>query len=81
MSDYRVVQCFGTKRRPRKPEQICRERYLWIAVGTHGNFGRRGTHTCPNCGNLPDFTHPINRMLGGEISSEEAEELLLEEKS
>lgn len=76
MPDHRIVQCFGTKIRPRKPAEACRQRYLWIAAGTSGNFGRRGTRACPNCGNLPDFQHPANRWLGGEISQAEAEELM-----
>lgn len=76
MSDYRVVQCFGIKQRPKKPTTVCRDRYLWIASGTSGNFGRRGTQACPNCGTPPDFKHPVNRWLGGEISQAEAEELL-----
>jgi len=76
MSDYRVVQCFGVKQRPKKPTEVCRNKYLWIAAGTSGNFGRRGAQACPNRGTPPEFAHPINRWYGGEITSEEAEKLL-----
>lgn len=73
MSDYRVVQCFGVKKRPRKPEEACRKRYLWIARGaSSGNFGRKGAQACPNCGTLPDFDHPYNRFLMGFITEEQA---------
>lgn len=74
MSDYRVVQCFGIKQRPRKPAQICRNRYLWVARGaSQGNFGRKGAQACPNCGSQPDFQHPYNRYLNRELSLDEAE--------
>ena len=74
MSDYRVVQCFGVKRRPKKPDQICRQRYLWVARGaSQGNFGRKGAQACPNCGSSPDFMHPYNRHLGGELTLDQAE--------
>jgi hypothetical protein len=79
MSDYRIVQCFGTKKRPRKPEEVCRQRYLWGAIGaTSGNFGRKGAQACPNCGTMPEFAHPLNRFLGQEISLEEAEQSMEE---
>jgi hypothetical protein len=72
MTDQRLVQCFGIRRRPGKEAKLCRRRFLWTAAGTHGNFGRKGTRGCPHCGNLPDFSHPINRALNGEISQDEA---------
>jgi hypothetical protein len=75
MSDYRIVKCFGIKRRPRKQDEVCRNRYVWSAGGaTSGNFGRKGTQACPNCGNPPDFQHPLNMYYGGDISREEAEQ-------
>lgn len=79
MSDYRIVQCFGVKRRPGKPDQLCRNKYLWIASGASaGRFGRKGTQACPNCGTLPEFAHPVNRFLDNELSKEAAEALLPE---
>lgn len=81
MTDYRIVQCFGVKVRPRKPARPCRDKYLWTAAGTHGNFGRRGAQACPNCGTPPDFTHPVNRLLGGEITEDQAIELLTNKKT
>lgn len=72
MGDYRVVQCFGTKVRPKKPARACRKKYMWVARGTHGNFGRKGAQACPSCGTMPDFTHPINRLLNGEIDQAQA---------
>ncbi len=76
MSDHRLVQCFGTLVRPGKPARPCRARYLWTAAGTRGNFGRKGTQCCPHCSTAPDFTHPVNRMLDGELSEAEYNELL-----
>lgn len=77
MSDSRVVQCFGVKRRPGKAERICRKKYLWIARGASaGNFGRKGAQACPSCGTIPDFRHPINRFLNGTLSQEKAQEIL-----
>jgi hypothetical protein len=74
MSDMRIVQCFGIKKRPRKPEKKCRKRFLWTArTGGKHQFGRKGTQACPNCGTLPDFSHPYNRYLNQEITGEEAE--------
>jgi len=72
VSDHRVVQCFGVKKRPRKAAEACRKKYLWIARGASGNFGRKGAQACPNCGTSPDFTHPFNRYLNREITHEEA---------
>lgn len=73
MSDHRIVQCFGIKRRPRRPDKACRRRFLWTARGVGKNhFGRRGTQACPHCGTLPDLAHPYNQYLGGTISFEEA---------
>lgn len=73
MSDYRVVQCFGVKKRPHKAEQVCRDKYLWIARGaSSGNFGRKGAQACPNCGTPPDFLHPFNRYLNREMTYDEA---------
>lgn len=74
MSDHRVVQCFGVKRRPGKPDQICRQKFLWSAKGaTSGRFGSKGIQACPNCGTLPDFRHPYNRYLNREMTLAEAE--------
>lgn len=79
MSDHRVIQCFGTKRRPKKPDEQCRQRYLWIASGaSSGRFGRKGAQACPNCGSIPDFRHPLNRYLGGELSLDQAEQAMPE---
>jgi len=78
MSDYRIVQCFGVKRVPKKPDTDCRKKYLWTAGGLSGNFGRKGTQACPNCGNLPDFMHPYNRYLDNEISLDQAESAMPE---
>jgi len=79
LSDYRVVQCFGTKRRPGRPEQTCRDKYLWAAAGaTAGNFGRKGVQACPNCGTPPDFRHPLNQALNGDITIEQAEAMMPE---
>jgi len=71
MSDWRVVQCFGTLVRPGKPARPCRAQFMWIAAGTHGNFGRKGARACPHCGNLPNLAHPINQRLVGDITDEE----------
>ena len=73
MSDHRAVQCFGIKRRPKKADEICRNRYLWVSAGSSSRFGRKGPQACPNCGNLPDFSHPFNRYRIGELSLEEAD--------
>lgn len=79
MSDYRIVQCFGIKKRPHKPTEQCRNRYLWIASGaSSGNFGRKGAQACPNCGSPPEFRHPLNRALIGEITMEQAEAMMPE---
>lgn len=73
MSDNRLVQCFGIKRRPNQPDKICRRRFIWTARDAgKNNFGRRGTQACPHCGTMPDFTHPYNRYLNGELTFEEA---------
>ncbi len=73
MSDNRIVQCFGTKRRPHKADKTCGRRFLWTARGaSEGNFGRKGTQACPHCGTMPEFRHPYNRFLNGEITYEEA---------
>ena len=77
MADYRIVQCFGIKRRPKKPAVNCRKKFLWTASGaSEGRFGRKGTQACPNCGTLPDFTHPLNRYFNNEITLDEAEALM-----
>ena len=74
MSDVRIVQCFGTKRRPHKEDKTCRRRFIWTAFGNgKTQFGRKGTQACPHCGTLPDFTHPLNQFLNGEITDIEAE--------
>ena len=73
MSDQRIVQCFGIKRRPRTKAKLCRRKFLWTAAGIGKNhFGRKGTQACPHCGTLPDFSHPYNKYLNGELSFEEA---------
>ena len=73
MSDRRIVQCFGIKRKPHKEDKICGRRFLWTAQGASGNFGGKGAQACPHCGTMPDFQHPFNSYLGGEMSYEEAE--------
>jgi len=73
MSDYRIVQCFGVKKRPHKQDKRCRKRFLWKASGTGKHqFGSRGTQACPGCGTLPNFKHPYNKYLSGDITYEEA---------
>ena len=73
MADRRVVQCFGTKRRPHKEAKVCGRKFLWTARGAGvGHFGSTGTQACPNCGTLPDFRHPYNRHLNGDLTYEEA---------
>ena len=75
MSDHRIVQCFGIKRRPHKEPKICKQRFAWTALGaSQGNFGSKGVQACPNCGTLPDFTHPFNKYLNNDITYEQAEE-------
>ena len=77
MSDRRIVQCFGTKRRPHKKDKICRRRFLWTSISAgSNNFGRKGAQACPHCGTLPDFTHPFNRYLSGEIDEDKAKEMM-----
>lgn len=74
MSDRRIVQCFGVKKRPGKADKDCQRRFLWTARGaSSGNFGSNGTQACPHCGTLPDFQHPFNQYLNGEINHEQAE--------
>ena len=74
MSDRRLVQCFGIKRQPGKPDKVCGRRYAWAAKGaTAGNFGPKGAQACPHCGTAPDFRHPLNRYLNRELTAEEAE--------
>lgn len=79
MSDYRRVQCFGVSRKPKKAAKMCRRQYVWKAKGSSGNFGRKGIQSCPHCGTLPDFSHPVNRWLNGEISQEQAQEIFSRE--
>jgi len=77
MATHRIVQCFGTKVRPRKPAKPCRKKFLWTAKGSSaGNFGRKGIQACPSCGNLPEFQHPINRYLNNELTGDEAKAIL-----
>jgi hypothetical protein len=73
MGDRRIVQCFGTKKRPGKPDKDCRRKFLWTARGSSGNFGSKGIQNCPHCGTMPDFQHPFNQYLNGEITHEQAE--------
>jgi hypothetical protein len=69
--DHRLVQCFGTKRRPHKEDKSCRRRFLWTSkAGGTTRFGRKGTQACPHCGTLPDFRHPLNRALSGEFGDD-----------
>jgi len=80
MSTNRLVQCFGTLVRPRKQAKDCRRRYLWTAIGSSATqFGRKGVQACPHCGTMPDFVHPVNRYLHGELTQEEAQEILKNE--
>ena len=79
MSDFRIVQCYGIKVRPHKQAKYCNRRFRWVARGTHGNFGRKGTQACPHCGNLPDFAHPMNRYLNDEITGEEAQRTIAQD--
>lgn len=73
MSDFRIVQCFGTLRRPHKEPKPCRKRYLWGAVDSNKySFGRNGARACPICGTPPDHRHPFNKFLNGEMGEEEA---------
>ena len=73
MGDRRIVQCFGIKKRPHKQDRVCRQKFMWTARGASaGNFGRKGTQACPNCGTMPDFRHPYNRYLHGEITYDAA---------
>ncbi|RLA59316.1 MAG: hypothetical protein DRQ89_14255 [Epsilonproteobacteria bacterium] len=77
MSDSRVVQCFGTLRRPQKEAKPCRRRFVWSSAGAkESHFGRRGAQACPHCGTMPDFRHPMNRMLSGEVDPEQAAALM-----
>ena len=73
MADRRLVQCFGIKRRPGKPDQKCGRRFIWTAKGAKaGGFGPKGAQACPHCGTLPNFQHPYNRHLAGQLSYDEA---------
>lgn len=77
MATRRIVQCFGTKIRPHKKTQQCRRKYLWTAIGSSaGNFGRKGAQACPHCGTIPNFKHPINKYLNGDLSEEQAKAIL-----
>ena len=74
MGTHRIVQCFGTEVRPRKPTRPCRRKFLWTARGSsRGNFGSKGVQACPHCGTMPDFQHPFNIYLNREMTYEEAE--------
>lgn len=73
MSDRRIVQCFGVKRRPRKQDKDCRRKFIWTARGASaGNFGSKGVQACPHCGTSPDFRHPFNRFLNREMTEDQA---------
>jgi hypothetical protein len=73
MADRRIVQCFGIKKRPHKADKVCGRKFIWTARGaSSGNFGSKGAQACPHCGTLPDFQHPYNRHLNGEMTYEEA---------
>jgi hypothetical protein len=73
VGDRRVVQCFGTKRKPGKADKPCRKQWLWTARGANGNFGSKGCQNCPHCGTMPDFQHPFNQYLSGDLTHEQAE--------
>jgi len=45
---------------------------MWTASALSHNFGGKGVQACPYCGTMPDFQHPFNRFLGGELSEEAA---------
>ncbi len=77
--DHRIVQCFGTKRRPYKKDKLCNRRFLLTArAAGSNNFGRKGTQACPHCGTMPDLRHPFNRYLIGELNEEEAKSAMPE---
>ncbi len=77
MADRRLVQCFGIKRRPHKEDKVCGRKFVWTACGASaGNFGSKGTQACPNCGTLPNFRHPFNRYLDGQMTYAEAEDAM-----
>ena len=77
MADHRIMQCFGTLRRPHKEDKSCRRRFLWTARGNgKTQFGRKGTQCCPHCGTMPDLSHPFNRYLDGEIDEEQAKAMM-----
>ncbi len=77
MSDTRIVQCFGTLRRPRQEDKPCRRRFLWTSRGgKESHFGRKGAQACPHCGTMPDFRHPHNQFLDGGITEEKAKALM-----
>ncbi len=78
MADRRIVQCFGVKKKPHKADKICGRRFLWTARGASGNFGSKGSQACPHCGTLPDFQHPLNRYLNGELTLEGAKDAMPE---
>lgn len=79
MSDVKIVQCFGVRKRPHKQDKQCRRRFMWTALGTgKSHFGRRGTQACPHCGTLPNLAHPLNRYLGGDITEDQAMEMMPE---
>lgn len=46
---------------------------MWTAAAAARNFGGRGVHACPYCGTIPDFRHPFNRFLNGELTEEDAQ--------
>jgi hypothetical protein len=41
-----------------------------------GHFGSKGVQACPHCGTIPDFKHPFNRYLVGDLSEEEAQAMM-----
>ena len=79
MSDYRLVQCFGTKKQQHKPDKACKKRWLWTAQGANKyRFGGNGTSVCPNCGTPADFRHPFNKYLNNELTEEQAKSRMSE---
>ncbi len=79
MSDRRIVHCFGIRRRPHKEAKVCKKGdYLWTASGISGNFGSKGVQACPSCGTPPDFSHPYNKYLQGDMTYDEATTLMPE---
>ena len=78
MADHRIVQCFGIRRHRGKKDRWCQKRFMWTAKAASRNFGSKGVQACPYCGTMPDFTHPFNRWLNGEMSADDANAAMAE---